>query len=83
MHPLISSLRINFDTAATRIAVLDDTNLSSDAFAHGIGMTDDPDLLPLRSLKHGQRIDDRGKCIGIQCAEAFVDKEIPKRDTPR
>ena len=65
MHPLISSLRINFDTTATRIAVLDDTNLSSDAFAHGIGMADDAHLLALRILEHGQRIDDRGKCIEI------------------
>ena len=67
----------------SRIPILHDSYLSGNAFAHGVRMTNDPDLLPLRSLKHSQRIDDRSERIGIQRTKAFVDEKILERDATR
>lgn len=46
--------------AAARVAVLDYPYLGGDALAHRVGMTDDAHLLALRTLQHGEGIDDDG-----------------------
>ena len=72
--------RIDFDVAASRAAILDDAYLRGDVLLHGIGVADDAHLLALFRLEHGQRVDDRGQSLGIEGAEAFVDKQVLERD---
>ena len=66
--------------AAARVAVFDDAYLGGDTFAHGVGMADDPHFLALFRLEHGERVDDGGKGVGIEGAEAFVNKQVLERD---
>ena len=67
--------------AASGVAVFDNTDLGRYPFRHGIGVTDDTDLFALRSLQHSQRVDDRGKRVGVESAETLVNKQILERDT--
>ena len=60
--------------AAAGVAVLDNPDLGCDALAHRVGMTDDAHLLGLRTLLHGEGIDDGGEGIGVEGSEAFVDE---------
>ena len=53
-------LRIDLDMAAAGVAILDDPYLGGDALAHRVGMTDDAHLLALRTLQHGEGVDDGG-----------------------
>ena len=53
-------LRIDLDMAAAGVAVLDNPYLGGDALAHRVGMTDDAHLLALRTLQHGEGVDDGG-----------------------
>lgn len=53
-------LRIDFDMTAAGVAILDNPYLGGDALAHRVGMTDDAHLLALRTLQHGEGIDDGG-----------------------
>lgn len=53
-------LRIDLDMAAAGVAILDNSYLGGDALAHRVGMTDDAHLLALRTLQHGEGVDDRG-----------------------
>ena len=46
--------------AAAGVAVLDNPYLSGDTLAHRVSMTDDAHLLALRTLQHGEGIDDGG-----------------------
>ena len=46
--------------AASGVAILDNPNLGGDALAHRVGMTDDAHLLALRTLQHGEGVDDGG-----------------------
>ncbi len=73
----------NLDAAAASRAVGNDTYLGGDALAHGIGVADDTHFLALRGLQHGQRVDDRGQRVGIECAESLVDKQVVKADVAR
>ena len=49
--------------AAAGVAILDNSYLGGDALAHRVGMTDDAHLLALRTLQHGEGVDDRGEGI--------------------
>ena len=53
-------LRIDFDMTAAGVAILDNPYLGGDALAHRVGMTDDAYLLALRTLQHGEGVDDGG-----------------------
>ena len=53
-------LRIDLDMAAAGVAILDNPYLGGDALAHRGGMTDDAHLLALRTLQHGEGVDDGG-----------------------
>ena len=53
-------LRIDLNMAAAGVAILDDPYLGGDALAHRVGMTDDAHLLALRTLQHGEGVDDGG-----------------------
>ena len=46
--------------AAAGVAILDNPYLGGDALAHRGGMTDDAHLLALRTLQHGEGVDDGG-----------------------
>lgn len=46
--------------AAAGVAILDNSYLGGDALAHRVGMTDDTHLLALRTLQHGEGVDDGG-----------------------
>ena len=71
---------INLDMAAAGVAILDNPNLGGDALAHCVGMTDDPHLLALRTLQHGEGVDDGGEGIGVEGSEAFVDEQVLEGD---
>lgn len=45
---------------AAGVAILDNPYLCGDALAHRVGMTDDAHLLALRTLQHGEGVDDGG-----------------------
>ena len=66
--------------AATRVAVLDDAYLGGNAFGHGVGMADYAYFLSLRRLEHCQGVDNCGKSVGVERAEALVDEEILETD---
>ena len=51
---------IDLDMAAAGVAILDDPYLGGDALAHRVGMTDNAHLLALRTLQHGEGVDDGG-----------------------
>ena len=53
-------LWIDLDMAAAGVAILDNPYLGGDALAHRVGMTDDAHLLALRTLQHGEGVDDGG-----------------------
>ena len=64
---LLYNLRCNCDglwivffMVADGVAILDDPYLGGDALAHRVGMTDDAHLLALRTLQHGEGVDDGG-----------------------
>ena len=46
--------------AAAGVAVLDNPDLGGDALAHRVSMTDGAHLLALRTLQHGEGVDDGG-----------------------
>ena len=71
---------INLDMAAAGVAILDNPNLGGDALAHCVGMTDDPHLLALRTLQHGEGVDDGDEGIGVEGSEAFIDEQILEGD---
>lgn len=73
-------LRIDFDMAAAGVAILDNPYLGGDALAHRVGMTDDAYLLALRTLQHGEGVDDGGEGIGIEGSEAFIDEQVLEGD---
>ena len=73
-------LRIDLDMAAAGVAILDDPYLGGDALAHRVGMTDDAHLLALRTLQHGEGVDDGGEGIGVEGSEAFIDEQVLEGD---
>ena len=73
-------LRIDLDMAAAGVAILDDPYLGGDALAHRVGMTDDAHLLALRTLQHGEGVDDGGEGIRVESSEAFIDEQILEGD---
>ena len=66
--------------AAAGVAILDDPYLGGDALAHRVGMTDDAHLLALRTLQHGEGVDDGGEGIWVESSEAFIDEQILEGD---
>ena len=68
--------------AAAGVAILDNPNLGGDALAHCVGMTDDPHLLALRTLQHGEGVDDGGEGIRVEGSEAFIDEQILNGEEP-
>ena len=71
---------IDLDMAAAGVAILDNPYLGGDALAHRVGMTDDAHLLALRTLQHGEGVDDGGEGIGVEGSKAFVDEQILEGD---
>ena len=69
--------------AAARISAFDDANLRIYALAHRIGMAYHANLLALRRLKHGERVDDGGECVLVERSEALVYKQVVERDIAR
>ena len=65
--------------AAAWWTITNDTDLGGDT-RHGIGVTDDADLLALGWLQHGERVDNRLKGIMIEGTKAFVNEQILERD---
>ena len=53
-------LWIDLNMAAAGVAILDNPYLGGDALAHCVGMTADAHLLALRTLQHGEGVDDGG-----------------------
>ena len=66
--------------AAAGVAILDNSYLGGDALAHRVGMTDDAHLLALRTLQHGEGIDDGGEGIRVESSEAFIDEQVLEGD---
>ena len=62
--------------ATTRVAILDDANLSRDAFRHCISVADNSDLFALRCLKHCKLVYYCGKCVGVESTEALVYEKV-------
>ena len=66
--------------AAAGVAILDNPYLGGDALAHRVGMTDDAHFLALRTLQHGEGVDDGGEGVWVKGSEAFVDEQILEGD---
>ena len=66
--------------AAAGVAILDNPDLGGDALAHRVGMTDDAHLLALRTLQHGEGVDDGGQGIRVEGSEAIGDEEVREGD---
>lgn len=66
--------------AAAGVAILDNSYLSGDALAHRVGMTDDAHLLALRTLQHGEGVDDGGEGVWVEGSEAFIDEQVLEGD---
>ena len=62
--------------AAAGVAILDNPYLGGDALAHRVGMTDDAHLLALRTLQHGEGVDDGGEGIRVEGSEEVFEGDV-------